>query len=290
MTVPLDKPPSLKSSTGHTSLVQEYFDNHAQSWHDYYQAGKSLTHLILKDRMRIGLEFLSRYMQPGQDIKVLDAGCGSGLIGVEMARMGYWVHGWDISENMVTLSQKNYKEAQISADQYKLSLGNVLESNLVPASFDAIMALGFLQYQPDEEQVLRYFHQLLKPDGILVLSGPVGVKLSNYFGLAGKIKTLRRRRRKTAAQRKVKSTQAADRKHLHTISANNYSLKRFQDLFQSTGFQTLDFRGHGYAHFEFLRRRLPNRHQKRIHLLLSKASKIIPIQRYANDMVVVARR
>ncbi|NIV98763.1 hypothetical protein GWN26_06280, partial [Candidatus Saccharibacteria bacterium] len=65
----------------HTDLVQQYFDNNAQSWHDYYQSEQSLTNMILQDRMHIGLSFLTKYLPPKQGLKVLDAGCGSGLVG-----------------------------------------------------------------------------------------------------------------------------------------------------------------------------------------------------------------
>lgn len=271
----------------HADLVQQYFDNHAQSWHDYYQSDQSLTNIILKDRMRIGLSFLTKYLPPEPGLRILDAGCGSGLIGVAMAQRGYHVDGWDISEKMIALSRENFSEAGISPDQYKITAGNLLESDLEAGSYNGIMALGFLQYQPDEIQALKFFHQLLRPDGVLVISGPVGVKLSNYFGLGEKIKEKRRARRQKIAP---KTTTAIEREHLQAISTNNYSTHRFKELLRAAEFEFLAHRGHGYAHFDFLSRRLPSRHQKRLHLLLTKASKIIPIQEYANDMVVVARR
>jgi 2-polyprenyl-3-methyl-5-hydroxy-6-metoxy-1,4-benzoquinol methylase len=277
---------TIDNSSEHADLVQDYFDKNAQSWHDYYQAGNSLTHIILKERKKIGLEFLNRYLPPEQNPKVLDAGCGSGLIGVAMASQGYYVDGWDISEKMIALSRKNFDESGIPADQYSLKSGNLLESDLVPGSYGGIMALGFLQYQPNELEVLRQFHELLRPGGVLVLSGPVGAKLSNYFGLAEKIRRVRRRRSGKTANR-IKDL---ERKQLHTISANSYSVGRFRYLLESAEFQMIAFRGHGYAHFDFLSRKLPNRHQKRLHHLLTKAGKILPIQRYANDMVIVARK
>lgn len=270
----------------HTALVQDYFDHNAQSWHDYYQAGKSLTHIILKNRMKIALEFMNRYLPPENSPRILDAGCGSGLIGVALARRGYRVDGWDISERMIEFSQKNFEKAGIPGEQYSLTTGNLMESDLAAGSYDGIMALGFLQYQPNETEVLHHLYDLLLPGGVMVMSGPVGAKLSNYFGLAMKIRQLRRRRRGNANP-KIKD---AEIEQLHTISANSYSVGRFRSLLEAADFQMLGYRGHGYAHFDFLSRRLPNRHQKRLHRLLTKTSKILPIQRYANDMVIVARK
>ncbi len=279
---------AVNKPSDHTTLVQKYFDDNAQSWHDYYQAGKSLTHIILKDRMQYALAFMRQHLPPGNDKKVLDAGCGSGLIGVKMAQLGYQVEGWDISEEMIALSEQNFATAEIPTKQYHLNLGNLLESNLPTNTFDGMMALGFLQYQTDEGQALRHFHRLLRPNGILVISGPVGIKLSNYFGLADNIKQ-RRQREKVKKQQNL-SQEAANRALLHTISTNNYSVKRFQELLETADFQMLGYKGHGYANFEFIAKRLAQKHQKRLHRALSKTSKLLPIQRYANDMVVVAKK
>ncbi|NIP32683.1 hypothetical protein GWO25_02145, partial [Candidatus Saccharibacteria bacterium] len=96
------------------------------------------------------------------------------------------------------------------------------------------------------------------------------VKLANYFGLGEKIKEKRRARRQKNAP---KTAAAIEREHLQAISTNNFSTNRFKKLLRAAEFEFLAHRGHGYAHFDFLSRRLPNRHQKRLHLLLTKVSK-----------------
>ncbi|MFQ5615235.1 MAG: class I SAM-dependent methyltransferase [Anaerolineales bacterium] len=275
----------------HIDLVKSYFDDNAQSWHDYYHSGDSLTDILLVNRKEIAVGFVCEYVQPGS--KILDAGCGAGVISLELVKKGFTLHGWDISPEMLERCEQNFSQEKlvlsatevIPSSKYSFSLGDVLEANLPDGSFDGILALGFLQYQKDEVKALKQFHRLLKPGGTLVLSGPVKAKISNYFGL---LDILRAQKRKLA--RRSGSKTQNNISLLHQISVHGYSYSRFRQLLKAANFEFVDYRGHGYAHFEVIDRRLGFKGRLFLHNTFTRLSRILPIRRFANDMVVVAKK
>jgi 2-polyprenyl-3-methyl-5-hydroxy-6-metoxy-1,4-benzoquinol methylase len=226
---------------------------------------------------------VGKYLSP--PAKVLDAGCGAGLASVDLVQRGFVVHGMDLAERMLDLCAQNFSRHGIDPAKYTLTLGNILDSKLPPNSYDGIIALGFLQYQTDEDGALAALSRLLRPGGILVLSGPVKVKLSNFFGLQEAIK-------RPFGVQKPKMTQSADPsiQLLLRISTHSYSLSRLRELLKHAGMSLIDYKGHGYVHFKIIGRWLIFERELFLHRTLTKLARIVPIERFANDIVVVARK
>ena len=65
-------------------------------------------------------KLLHKY-SPNKDIQILDAGCGSGLVGMELAKKGYInITGADFSQSMMDLIPKNiYKSLKLIKSQKK---------------------------------------------------------------------------------------------------------------------------------------------------------------------------
>lgn len=267
------------SEKKHAHLIAEYFDEHAQSWHDYYQRASSIVHMSLIDRKNIALGLLDGRLEPGADL--LDAGCGAGLQALELAGKGFTVHGVDISEKMIRIAEQNLAASGVPPERCSFRVGNVL-AEAPPAEgsrFDAVLALGFLQYQVDEGAALKVLRANLKPGGLLVISGPTKVKLTDFFGWF------------KPAGRGAAAKSDPQARLLHTISVNAYSFTRFRQLLQPAGFDIVARRGHGFTNFRYFGRRLGFRRQVRLHRLLTRLADLLPpLQGYANDIVVLARR
>jgi len=260
----------------HLNLVERYFDQHAQSWQGYYQAKTGITEAILIERKDLAVGYLQDRLAPGA--KILDAGCGAGITAVELARRGFRVEGIDISENMIRLSRENLAGSGLNPETCSFRIGDILSDPIAPGQFDAVVALGFLQYQADELASLGRMYEVLKPGGLLILSGPVKIKISNYFGLLDLLRRMLRRKR------------AGREDLLHRISINYYSPRRFKLLLTASGFQFHSYRGHGFIHFEIISRKIGFGGQLLLHRLFTALARVLPLQRFANDMVVVAVR
>ena len=77
---------------------------------------------------------------------------------------------------------------------------------------------------------------------------------------------------------------------LFQISAHAYSYGRFRRLLREAGFQIESCRGHGYVNFEIIGRRIGRRGELFLHRFFSAVARVLPIGRWANDLIVVARK
>lgn len=96
---------------------------------------------------------------------VLDAGCGTGRVGIELARRGYRVTGVDSDPAMLMTAQaKDAELAWIQADLTDLP-------DTVPSSFDLILLAGnvMIFLEPGtEKQVVNGLAGRMAPGGLLV--------------------------------------------------------------------------------------------------------------------------
>lgn len=274
----------MQTDTDHVNLVATYFNAHATEWHDYYHHVKTVNDVVLIDRTKIAVGFVQKYV--GLPGKVLDAGCGAGLACVDLAQKGFFVHGIDLAQRMVDLCTENLSQRGIDPGTYTVTVGNILETDLPARSFDAIVALGFLQYQSDEQQAVTALSNLLKPGGILVLSGPAKIKISNFFGLPGAAKRLIGRLMRKS---EVRSSNP-DVELLLKISVGTYTISRFAALAEKAGLKLIEYNGHGYVHFRFMGRRLSFQRELTLHQFLTKLARVVPVGRFANDLVVVLKK
>jgi 2-polyprenyl-3-methyl-5-hydroxy-6-metoxy-1,4-benzoquinol methylase len=260
-------------------LVEDYFDANAQSWSDLYSRAERVNDLVLRDRKNIAVDHLARRLKAGD--RILDAGCGAGLASLDMIQGGFIVHGVDISQKMLDLCKQTFDEKELDPNTYELSQTDVVQGGFDAESFDGISALGFLQYQDDEAHTLRELNRILRPGGVLVVSGPTRLRIANYFGLAGKIQRLRGR----------ENTLPKGHEVLTQISDHYYTVGRLKNLLHGADFEVLDSIGHGYVNFAFIGGKIGFRGELMLHRGLTGLSRALPFLRsWANDVMVVARK
>ena len=100
--------------------------------------------------------------------RVLDVGCGGGLLSEAMCRRGATVTGIDLGVATIEVAELHSLESGLSIRYARESA----EQHAVhsPAAYDVVTCLEMLEHVPDPANVLRALRSLVKPGGDIVLS------------------------------------------------------------------------------------------------------------------------
>ncbi|MBI5954962.1 MAG: class I SAM-dependent methyltransferase [Chloroflexi bacterium] len=101
---------------------------------------------------------------------VLDYGCATGSIALEIAGMAKEVRGIDISSNMIEIATRKADERGIK--NIAFTKATIFDESLGKESFDVILSLSILHLVEDPAQVMDRINQLLKPGGIFISATP----------------------------------------------------------------------------------------------------------------------
>ncbi len=102
--------------------------------------------------------------------RVLDIGCGTGVLAMNLAATGDDMHieGLDLSESMIRVA----REKATHPERMNFSVGDSEELPFDDASFDCITCSNSFHHYPRPEKVLAGFRRVLAPGGsVLVVDG-----------------------------------------------------------------------------------------------------------------------
>ncbi|MDI3511876.1 bifunctional 2-polyprenyl-6-hydroxyphenol methylase/3-demethylubiquinol 3-O-methyltransferase UbiG [Hydrogenophaga sp.] len=101
--------------------------------------------------------------------RVLDVGCGGGILSDSMARKGAQVTGIDLSVKALRVAQLHALEAGTSGVDYREVSAEDLAAEQ-PGTFDVVTCMEMLEHVPDPSSVVRACSQLVKPGGWVFFS------------------------------------------------------------------------------------------------------------------------
>ena len=108
-------------------------------------------------------------------IKILDAGCGSGLVGEELSKEGYsTIHGADIAAKLM-----NSIPAGIYQELHNIDLNKPI--NFTDDFFDAVLCVGTFTFGHVKAKALSEFTRIVKSGGIIGFTINEGVFLDHGF-------------------------------------------------------------------------------------------------------------
>ncbi len=105
---------------------------------------------------------------PLAGLRVLDVGCGGGLLAESLAREGAQVTAIDLAPAMIEVARLHAAAAGLTID-YRLAGAEEL-MRASPAVFDVITCMEMLEHVPEPAAMLGTLAQLLKPGGTLFVS------------------------------------------------------------------------------------------------------------------------
>ncbi len=149
-----------KNNTDELEILK--FNNLAHKWWDSTSEFKPL-----HDINPLRVDFIkSKVDLKGK--RVLDIGCGGGILAEALAREGAEVTGIDQGERVIKIAKLHSLESQLDIDYQQINIENFIKKN--KHKFDVITCLEMLEHVPDPASVIKACSQILKPDGKLFLS------------------------------------------------------------------------------------------------------------------------
>ena len=151
----------------------EFFAAISDSWWDSKGPFKPL-HQLNPTRLKFirgaitdhfGLDATSK--TPFADLKLLDIGCGGGLISEPMSRLGADMTGVDASEKNIHVARHHAEETGVTVNYLHTTAEALAETG---EKFDAIINMEVIEHVADVNAYLAACKSLLKPNGIMLLS------------------------------------------------------------------------------------------------------------------------
>jgi len=106
---------------------------------------------------------------PLKGLRVLDVGCGGGILADAMARTGADVLGIDLASKALKVAQLHALEAQTEGVAYQEISAEALAAEQ-PGSFDVVTCMEMLEHVPDPSLVVKACATLVKPGGHVFFS------------------------------------------------------------------------------------------------------------------------
>jgi len=155
------------SSRNNSELTEKY-----DEWSKDYD--KDLTEGFGWTAPKTAADFLAKHIGPGS--LVLDAGAGTGLVGMALATHGFQnLTGMDMSRGM--LEQADRKGVYTQLDQ--MTLGEPLDYD--SAEFDAVISVGVMTLGHATPESFDELVRITKPNGYIVFTIRTDVYLNNGF-------------------------------------------------------------------------------------------------------------
>jgi ubiquinone/menaquinone biosynthesis C-methylase UbiE len=135
------------------------FDKTAGEYDSFFETkqGKAI--------LKIEADMIMKMIKPEPNLRVLDAGCGTGIFTEYLVSAGMDVTGFDESPEMLKIAER--KETLKSV---RLVRGDIFKIPFESASFDRVLCAYVIEFIKDVKPVVAELKRVLKSGGILVLA------------------------------------------------------------------------------------------------------------------------
>ena len=138
------------------------FGSQAERWWDPNGEFKTL-HQVNPLR----LAFIQRYADL-QGKRLVDVGCGGGILTEGLAKAGADALGVDLSEDLIDIADLHGLETGVTAHYQKISAETLAAEQ--PGSFDHVTCMEMLEHVPDPASIIQACATLVKPGGMVFFS------------------------------------------------------------------------------------------------------------------------
>jgi SAM-dependent methyltransferase len=145
-----------------SDYVRDYFDRHAHAWVEAAYVG-DVRFPVGAERVRLAIEGVAPAMR--ERSRLVDLGCGGGQLCMDAAALGWRSVGVDVAPGMIDEARASAGNLQIEWLEAPYD-----RSGLPEGQFDAVTALGLIEYLEDDDGLFGEAARLLRPGGRFALS------------------------------------------------------------------------------------------------------------------------
>ena len=240
--------------------IRAYFESGDDPWEGRYR-GDNMEASTYQDRQDASLALVRHFVPRGASI--LEVGCGPGYLSLELQRSGFHMTCCDLALRMVREIRDRTKNGDVL-------VADIHAPPFQEAAFDSVILIGVISYVADPTAVLQRIRQLLKPDGVLLISSPnthllfniIGNKLSAPFYRMGATRPVQNAKRKFFSE-----------------TCTYYKAREFNSLATRSGFILLGKTNIGFGRLRILNKNLfPDRLDIGLSRFVSELSRFHPFR------------
>jgi 2-polyprenyl-6-hydroxyphenyl methylase/3-demethylubiquinone-9 3-methyltransferase len=138
------------------------FGSMAERWWDPQGEFKTL-----HDINPLRLQFIQQYADIAGK-RIVDVGCGGGILTEGLAKLGADALGIDLSEELIDIADLHGLESGVNTHYQKISAEALAEQQ--PESFDHVTCMEMLEHVPDPGSIISACARLVKPGGMVFFS------------------------------------------------------------------------------------------------------------------------
>jgi 2-polyprenyl-3-methyl-5-hydroxy-6-metoxy-1,4-benzoquinol methylase len=251
------------TSVDYQRLMDDDFGTLSSRWKDVYSE-RSLFGIIHQQRQALALSWIHELGLP-LGLRVLEVGCGAGLLAVELTRRGFAVDCLDSSEAMVDLARELAESAGVS-DRLAPTVGDAHSLEYPDGEYRLVVALGVLPFLHTPALALREVARVLAPGGYALLSSDNRYRLDHLLDPGYTPPLLPFKRLAKVIVRAI-----ARKPHLARTPWNLFSRRQVDQLLADAGMAPVRTQTLGFGPFSLLGRPLLSEERAiRTHIRLQK--------------------
>jgi len=162
----------------HQQRIDAHFGATSRYWKDLYDE-KTLYGVIHQQRRELALRWLDE-CGLARGSRVIDVGCGAGVLAVDLAARGYLVDGIDASQSMIDVASQVVAEAGV-ADAVHVSVGDAHHLPFPNSRYDFVLSLGVLPFVHTPALALSEMERVVKPTGYVLVSSDNLLRLNHLL-------------------------------------------------------------------------------------------------------------
>lgn len=164
------------ASTAQTTIDQtevDRFSKMADEWWDPKGKFRPLHKFnpvrlaYIREKAVAHFNLTSKAPKPLEGLRLLDIGCGGGLLSEPMYRMGATVMGADASETNIEIAKIHAEQSELAIDYHAVTSEQLAEDG---EKFDIILNMEVVEHVADVDLFLSSCAQMLKPGGLMFVA------------------------------------------------------------------------------------------------------------------------
>lgn len=122
-------------------------------------------------------DILESYLRGQPKLRILNVGCGSGELSLQLAAHGHEVVGIDLEPAHIDLARRNAAAQGATLCEFIVS---AVEDYRSPTPFDCVVSTDVLEHIEDDREAFARMMEMVRPGGTVMIAVPAGPWLFGY--------------------------------------------------------------------------------------------------------------